>query len=295
MSESSKLRKRQVQRNFARAAEHYERFAALSREVLERLMDRLAIMHLAPERVLDLGSGTGLSARALAERFPRAEVLALDLSLPMLRQQRDDGLVRWQRILARKARRPRIAGDFEHIPLRDGVVDLVASNLALHWSADPPRVFAEARRVLRPGGLYAFSTLGPDTLKELREAGASAGAMASVLAFVDMHDLGDALLRAGFADPVMEMEQLTLTYQDIDSLWQDLRGTGSLSAVPRSGLRTPRWKQGVAQRYESWRRDERLPATFEVIFGHAWKPQAAKQAAADGVSVIRFERRPRGM
>jgi malonyl-CoA O-methyltransferase len=294
MSEPDKLHKRQVRRNFARAAQDYETFAVLSREVLQRLMDRLAIMQLKPERVLDLGSGTGVSARALAERFPRAQVLALDLSLPMLQQQRSERRG-WQRLLSAEPRRQRIGADFEHLPLRDDAVDMAASNLALHWSRDIGRVFSEASRVLRTGGLYAFSTLGPDTLKELRDATAQSGRVSRVIDFVDMHDLGDALVAAGFADPVMEMERLTLTYHDLAALWHDLRGTGALSPLPFSGLRTPRWHQRVMERYEKWRREDRLPATFEVIFGHAWKAQPRRRASADGVSVIRFEPRSRRM
>jgi len=296
MSDAKHLRMRRMRRNFARAAPRYESFAVLSREVLARLLERLALTKIAPEAVLDLGSGTGLAARALAARYRGADILALDISAPMLREQSAHGP--WQRAwraLSGSSRHDRVCADFEYLPLRAERFDLVVSNLALHWSEAASSVFAEVSRVLRTGGLFFFTTFGPDTLKELAQASANASGTTPVHAFMDMHDLGDALVGNGFADPVMEMEQLTLTYERFDDLLRDLQGTGGLSTRSSTGLRTPRWRSQMRQRYERSRRESRLPATFELIYGHAWKAPARPATDVDGVAVIQFHPRRRAM
>ena len=296
MSEAKRLRMRRMRRNFARAAPHYESSAVLSREVLTRMLERLALTKIAPQAVLDLGSGTGMAARAVAERYPGADILALDISAPILQQHSEHGP--WQRAwraLSGSSRHNRVCADFEHLPLRAERFDLVVSNLALHWSEAASSVFAEVSRVLRTGGLFFFTTFGPDTLKELAQASADASGTTPVHAFMDMHDLGDGLVASGFADPVMEMEQLTLTYERFDDLLRDLGGTGGLSTRSSTGLRTPRWRAQTAQRYERFRHDLRLPATFELIYGHAWKAPARPAADADGVAVIQFHPRRRSM
>jgi malonyl-CoA O-methyltransferase len=175
-------------------------------------------------------------------------------------------------------------------------MDLAVSNLALHWSNAPDAVLTELQRVLRGGGLLMFTTFGPDTLRELAQASADVHGRSPVHFFVDMHDLGDMLIRSGFANPVMDMEYLTLTYARIDDLFRDLRASGAMSTrADNIGLRTPRWRERLTQRYELLRREGRLPATFEIVYGHAWKPEQAKPghksgATADGRSVIRFKR-----
>jgi malonyl-CoA O-methyltransferase len=296
MSEPERLRKRRAQRNFARAAAHYERFSVLSGEASKRMLERLDLMQVAPRRVLDIGSGTGIAARALQQRYRAAQVIALDLSLPMLRQHTDrSGWLRaWHAISGRRA--GRICADFEQLPVRSDEVDLVVSNLALHWSGQPARAFAEVSRVLRVGGLFMFTTLGPDTLKELAQASAEPSGGSPVHAFMDMHDLGDALIASGLSDPVMEMEYLTLTYEQLEGLLRDLKGSGAMSTrAAFSGLRTPRWRERIARRYELLRRDGRLPATFELVYGHAWKAERRSTRLADGRAVIQFELRRRKM
>jgi malonyl-CoA O-methyltransferase len=296
MSNADTAYKRRLRRNFGRAAANYENLAVLSHEVIGRLMERLAMMQVKPERLLDLGSGTGIAARALADRYRSADVVALDLSLPMLQQQSVGRA--WTHVpfpLRRRARRISICADFEQLPLPDASFDLVLSNLALQWSADVAVAFAEVSRVLRTGGLFLFSTLGPDTLKELVRASADAPGPSALHRFIDMHDLGDALVASGFADPVMEMETLTLTYESLEGLWRDLKGAGALSGRTAPGLRTPRWRERIAQRYELLRRDGRLPASFELIYGHAWKAAPRQRASADGVSVVQFHPRSRRM
>jgi len=299
MPDSSSFEKQRIRRNFARAAAAYHAAAAVSREICARLLEHLDLMRLAPARILDAGSGTGVAAGMLIRRYPRARVSAIDLTLPMLRAQPRSG--KWsgtvRAALGRGAVHP-ICGDFERLPLRSGAMDLVVSNLALHWSHQPAAAFAEMLRVLRPGGLLAFTTFGPDTLKELAQAGATAGESAPAHRFIDVHDLGDLLIRSGFAAPVMEMEYLTLTYARLEDLLRDLRANGALS-VRRVGLRTPRWRERVAQRYEALRQDGRLPATLEVVYGHAWKPEdepthRASGLTREGHAIVRFERPRRG-
>jgi malonyl-CoA O-methyltransferase len=291
------LDKRRVRRNFARAAAGYDRAAVLSRVACARMLERLDLVRLAPLRILDAGSGTGTTARAVAHRYPRARITALDFCLPALRMQRGGGF--WAEVLRAAMGRGamnRVCADFERLPVRTGVMDLVISNLALHWSDAPEAAFSEMQRVLRGGGLLMFTTLGPDTLKELAQASANAGGRSPVHHLIDMHDLGDMLVRSGFADPVMDMEYLTLTYVRVDDLFRELRGSGALSARAGSvGLRTPRWRERLTQRYELLRREGRLPATFEIVYGHAWKPEQEDRRhgpglRADGRAVIRLER-----
>jgi malonyl-CoA O-methyltransferase len=285
------LDKSRIRRNFARAATSYDALAVLSREVCSRMLERLDLVRLAPGHILDAGSGTGLVGRALAQRYPRAHITQADFSRPMLSMEHRAGF--WLDIvrgaLGRGARAA-VCADFERLPIRTAAMDLVVSNLALHWTSTPEAALAEFQRVLRRGGLLMFSTLGPDSLKELAQASADARGRSPVHRFLDMHDLGDLLVGSGFADPVMDMEYLTLTYPRVEDLFRDLRGSGSLSARGgAAGLRTPRWRERLAQRYEQFRRDGRLPATFEVVYGHAWKPEQGPRVTADGSAVIRFD------
>jgi malonyl-CoA O-methyltransferase len=291
MGVSPVLDKQRIRRRFARAAPSYDAAAVVGREVGSRLLERLDLVRLTPTRVLDLGSGTGLAARALAQRYRDSRVLALDFCLAML-QQRRRGRRPTERLRSMLLRAPiaDVCADLERLPLAPASIDLVVSNLVLHWSAAMEPSLAEVHRVLRRGGLFLFSTLGPDTLKELAAASADGHGRTPVHAFADMHDLGDLLVSSGFADPVMEMERLTATYARVDDLLRDLRATGSLSAkAGAAGLRTPRWRERLRQRYETFRREGRLPATLEVVYGHAWKPEQGPRVTADGRAVVRFD------
>ena len=223
-------------------------------EVGARMLERLDYVKLAPRRILDAGSGLGREAKALARRYPKAELLALDFALPMLRRRFWD-----KRIL--------LCGDIVHLPLADGSIDLLWSNMALHWAADPAAALREFERVLAPKGLLMFSTLGPDTLKELR---AAAGA-ARVHAFADMHDVGDMLVAAGFAAPVIDMEMIEVEYKQNKDLLTDLRASGQTSA------RADRARGLAGRRFEAQLRAQLVPrATFEVVYGHAWKREQVK-------------------
>jgi len=288
MTELAFIDPRRVRARFERCAPGYDAAAALAREVASRMIERLDLVRMQPARALDLGSGTGGVARALLQRYPQAQVIALDFSLSMLRAGRP-GRPSWA---AWRARAPQLlCAAMERVPLADSSCDMVCSNLAIEWSAAPEQLLREVRRVLRRGGLFMFSTLGPDTLRELRAATPRAGP-AHPLA--DMHDVGDALVREGFADPVMEVERLTLTYPDVHALLRELRASGcaARTAPQARGLRGREWLAAIERGYAAFARDSRVSASFEVVYGHAWKPEAPR-VTEDGRAVVRFSPRLR--
>lgn len=267
--------KHALRRAFERAAPTYDAAAVLQHEVCRRMDERLDLIKLQPGVVLDAGSGTGNALAALRARYPRARVLALDLALTML--QRGRARLPWWKSLLPSWQPPAapVCGDIEALPLASGSVDLVWSNLALQWMNDPGKAFAECHRVLAPGGLLMFSTFGPDTLKELRAAFSSVDRHTHVSRFIDLHDIGDILVQRGYADPVMDMEPFTLTYADVRALMRDLKAIGAHNVTRERapGLTGKSRLAAVTTAYEAMRRDGALPATFEVVYGHAWKPQ----------------------
>jgi malonyl-CoA O-methyltransferase len=271
---------RLARRRFERAAGSYAKASRLEAEIGARMLERLDYVKLAPRRVLDAGSGPLREAKQLGKRYPGAQVLALDFSLGMLRASRG-----WLDVFSKRAS---ICGDIAQLPVAAGAIDLVWSNMALHWAADPLAALREFHRVLAVEGLLMFSTLGPDTLAELR---AAAGA-ARVHAFADMHDLGDMLVAAGFAEPVMDMERLTIEYADGDALLADLRASGQTCArADRArGLAGRGFLAALTGKLAAQRRAGKLPVSYEVVYGHAWKP--APRRAANGRAIVRFERRP---
>lgn len=289
------LDKRLVRLRFERAAAGYDDASALMREVGSRMAERLDLVKLQPARVLDAGSGTGRLARELAARYREAAVVELDLSLAMLRASSRRG--GWGRRLLETVRpaRYRICGDMEQIPLASASVELACSNLALSWVARPQAALQELHRVLARGGLLMFTALGPDTLSELRAALGPAGARA-IHPFADMHDIGDLLVRSGFADPVMDAERLTLTYPSLTALLSELRASGGRTALAGrpAGLRGRAWRARLEERYGAFQVQGRWPLTCEVVYGHAWKPEGEPRLASDGRAVVRFERPARG-
>ena len=269
---------------FARAAASYDEAAVLAREVGRRLGERLDWVRLAPCRVADIGCATGDGARELQRRYPQALPLAVDFALPMLRAVR--ARAGWLERLRGKAPRG-VNADVRALPLTSGSLDLVWSNLMLHWLPAPDDLrtaFAELQRVLAEGGLLQFAMLGPDTLKELRTACVSVGAVLPAPTFADMHDIGDMLAAAGFADPVMEMEMLTLTYRTPRAFLADQRRLGVRDGLlGRLPWRT--WRRVFA----AWEREDGLlPARFEIIYGHAWK--VAPRNLLDGRAIVQFKK-----
>jgi malonyl-CoA O-methyltransferase len=255
-----------MRRAFERASQSYDRAAVLQTEVRARLLARLQYLKLepAPQIILDAGCGTGHGARELKKRFPRARVLALDIATGMLREAgRNQGW--WRRF-------DRVCADAERMPLADASVDLIFSNLMLQWCVEPDAAFHEFKRVLKPRGLFTFSTLGPDTLMELRAAWAAVDERTHVSRFLDMHDIGDALVRARLAEPVLDVERFTLTYDTAIALMHDLKAIGAQNATAGrpTGLTGRAAFAAVTQAYERFRSEGRLPATYEVVLGQAW-------------------------
>ena len=250
------------------------------------MLERLQYIRLEPVRILDAGCGGGHGARCLAERYPGARVTALDFALPMLQVAR--GRDPWLWRVLKRARVDYLCADFALLPLRSASIDLVWSNLALHCAGDPQPAFKELHRALKVGGVLMFSCYGPDTLKELKSAFAARDGAAHVHGFIDMHDLGDMLSACGYSAPVMDMEVVTLTYADVDALLADLRATGQQNALAerRRGLTGKGALVAMRAAYENLRRDGRLPASFEIVYGHAWKPP--QRVSEDGRAIIRM-------
>jgi malonyl-CoA O-methyltransferase len=296
---------RQVRRAFSRAAHHYDDAAALQREVGARLLESLDYYDeraqrdagggkpLAPRRVLDVGCGPGHAAVAMQQRWPKAQVIALDLALPMAREARDNA--RQMRPAASNpvsrllASRPQpLCADARALPLADGSVDVLFSNLCLQWVEDLPAVFAGFRRVLRPDGLMVLSTFGPDTLWELREAFGHADSAPHVSPFASIAQFGDALIAAGFKDPVLDRDEFRMQHDSLADLMRELRtlgATNALSTRRRSLTGRTRFAR-AGQAYEPMRRDGRLPATWEVITAHAWGPQPGTPIRVGGVDEV---------
>ena len=293
---------RQVRRAFSRASSSYTDAAKLQHEIEARLLEALdyyaegrAADAQVPAVVVDLGCGPGSGARAMQQRWPKARVLALDLSLSMLQSQADTGggLARTlARLLPGAAAVPaRVCADARALPLADHTVDLLFSNLCLQWVEDLPAVFAGFRRVLKPGGMLVVSTFGPDTLFELRSAFATADAAAPhVSPFASIAQFGDALIGAGFRNPVLDRDELVTTYDDLPALMRELRAIGATNALDarRHTLTGKARFAAATAAYDAFRADDRLPATWEVITALAWAPDHGVPIREGGEDVARF-------
>jgi len=279
-----KIDKREVRRAFDKAAAHYDASAVLQREVCARMLERLDYIRIQPARILDVGSGTGWGTRQLAERYPSAQMVALDIAMGMLQTAR--GRSGWWQKLFGGTKQIQLCADVEALPLAAQCAEMVWSNLTVQWCNDLPATFIELQRALKVDGLVMFSTLGPDTLKELRSAFDVVDGYNHVNRFADMHDIGDMLVAAGFAEPVMDMEYITLTYDNVKAVMQDLRSIGAHNATAGRApgmMGKEKWAR-IQQIYESLRSNGKLPATFEVIYGHAWK--VPPKRTADGRAII---------
>jgi malonyl-CoA O-methyltransferase len=276
--------KKQMRRAFSLAAPDYDATAVMQREVCSRMLERLDYIRMMPASILDAGSGTGWGTRQLAQRYPAARVVALDIAIGMLRTAR--GYSGWWRKLIGGNQQQQLCADVEALPLASNSIEMIWSNLAVQWCNDLPGAFVEMHRVLKPDGMLMFSTFGPDTLKELRIAFNGVDGHNHVNRFADMHDIGDMLMASGFAEPVMDMEMITLTYDDVRAVLQDLKTIGAHNATAgrNRGLMGKQAWARLVENYETLRRDGKLPATFEVVYGHAWKPQP--RTTRDGAAII---------
>ncbi len=250
-----------IARNFSQAANTYDQASVLQKEVGSRLLERLDLIRLNPSTILDLGSGTGFTSKILSQKYPDAIVLNTDIA---------EGMVNFARLTNTSSNQYYLCGDGDYLPIKTHSVDFVFSNCALQWFFMPQMVFKEIHRVLKPEGLLLFSTFGPDTLKELRESLATLGSEEQADPFIDMHNIGDMLLQEKLLDPVMDMEKITLTYKNIIELIRDLKLTGSHYVDIPSNFNQ------LLKCYEKYQDPkQRLPATFEVIYGHAWSSKTS--------------------
>ncbi|MBC8494160.1 MAG: malonyl-ACP O-methyltransferase BioC [Candidatus Thioglobus sp.] len=246
-----------VRSAFNKASNNYDDHAFLQKEIASRLDEKLNVITTNSNVILDLGAGTGLLSSNLNKRFPNAKTIALDFAQNSLKNNQSAN---------------KICANANHLPLADNSVDIVISSLMMQWCPDLKQLFSEIHRVLKNDGLILFSTFGPDTLKELKKSWSAVDNETHVNTFADMHDIGDQLLGAGFQSPVMEMETLTLTYQTVTDLLRDLKAIGAQTVSTRSKSLMGKDKfQLMIKMYESYRQDGKLPATYEVIYGHAWK------------------------
>ncbi len=259
------LDRQRIRLALRRAAAGLDAADFLNREILDRLLERLEAVQIQPKIILDLGTGTGQSAAKLGTHFSHAQIIALDFVAPMLqiaaRQKFNHSRATW------------ICADMSDLPVKDNCIDLIFSNLTLQFSPDPFPIFLEAQRVMGYPGLFVFTTLGPDSFRELRDAWAQVDHYSHVSTFIDMHNLGDALIQAGFVEPVVDNELVTVTYESLARLFAELRSAGSINATPERnrGLTGRKGWQRMSDAYEQ-QRDKlgRLPVTMEIIYGLAW-------------------------
>ncbi len=272
--------KARARASFGRAAETYDAAAILQKQVREEMLSRLDLVKLNPQVILDAGCGTGLASHALQKKYAKSQVMSLDFAYPMLqktRQTANIGVVNKLKSLLLGRSQNLLCADIEALPLASASTGLLWSNLAIQWCNDLDAALQEFHRVLQPEGLLMFSTFGPDTLRELREAtdAASGNEYTSVSRFIDMHDIGDALVRAGFSAPVLDVERFTLTYDDVKSVMRDLKSIGAHNATDgrARGLMGRGYFAKLEAAYEQFRQNGKLPATFEVVYAHAWRAE----------------------
>lgn len=278
-------KKQLVADSFGRAAAHYDDVAVLQRHTADELLERLDLVKITPKRIVDLGVGTGRNLNFLAQRYPDAQLIAVDIAAGMLKQARQSyreqqGIKRW---LPTNKKPFFLAGDAEKLPFADNSVDFIFANLSLQW-CDPRASFAEIQRVLTPEGLVMFSSLGPDTLHELRQSWAQVDDYPHVNLFYDMHDVGEAMTEGGLTGVVLDAEHTVLTYSTAMALMKDLKvlGARNVNRERRRGLTGKHALEKVQQAYEKFRKGDVLPATYEVVYGHAWGGTKAQTMSEDG-------------
>lgn len=293
-----RIDKARARASFSRAAETYDAAAILQKQVREEMLSRLDLVKINPQFILDAGCGTGLASHALQKRYASSQVVSLDFAYQMLqktRRTRDSlGLAYQLKSILGGKKQNLLCADIEALPLADSSIGFIWSNLAIQWCNHIDAALQEFHRVLQPEGLLMFSTFGPDTLRELRiaTAAASDNAYTSVSRFIDMHDIGDALVRAGFSAPVLDVERFTLTYDDVKSVMRDLKSIGAHNATDgrARGLLGRGYFERLETAYEQFRKDGKLPATFEVVYAHAWRGKDMPKLE-DGMAPITFKRR----
>ena len=288
------LDKKNTRQHFERAADTYDGSAVLQREIAKRVGKRLDYIKLQPNTALDIGCGTGYLTHDLLKRYPKANVIALDLAFNMvkktIKESNQDWTVRLNPLKRRSQGKPQaLCADAEQLPLKSDSVDLIVSNLMLQWSNDLAKTFTGFHSLLSPNGLLLFTTFGPDTLKEMRESWASVDETPHTSPFIDMHEIGDALLQAGFINPVTDMEVITMTYSSVRQLMKDLKNIGASNTHSgrSKGLMGKQKLEAFEQAYEQFKTVVGLyPASWEIVYGHAWVGEGFKVEGFDNVIPI---------
>lgn len=292
------LDKDAIRSSFDRAASSYDHYAVLQREIESRLLERLEFQRLEPAVVLDLGCGTGSASRTLAMQLPQARIIALDWAPAMLAKVHPGSNMKSNPIGSLS----RVCADMHSLPLAARSTELIFSNLALQWSYDLPAIFREFRRIMKADAMLVFTCFGPDTLHELKQAWRAVDDYPHVNDYPDMHDIGDELLAAGFREPVMDSERLTLEYPDVVSLMRELKGIGAHNVARQrlNGLTGKSRLNSMLKAYEPFRRNDRYPASYEIIYGTAFAPrdgQPVKTAQGDvatfSIEALRSDSRKR--
>lgn len=269
----------QIRALFEQQAALYEQHAALEREVADRLLERVSYQRREPHRIIDLGCGTGYCAAALKRQYRKAEVLAVDFALPMCRLSvRKSTFMRPLRV---------VCADVSSLPLANRSADLLVANLSLQWAMDWTALFNGLRRVLRPGGLLLLSLPGPDSLKELKQASHNAGLMNAIVDFPDMHDVGDALLAAGFREPVMDAEFITLTYPSHSALMKEFQAVGSASYC-RDFKEIQAKSEEIGTGYPVDPYSAGWPLSWEIVYGMAFGPEEGQPVRSGGLETATF-------
>lgn len=270
---SDAISKNRVAKAFSRAAKQYDAYSVLQQEIGKRVIGRLSLIKNSPQTILDLGQGSGAVTKILAKKFPKSHIVGVDLAFGMAKMAQS------KKTLFRSPLWQMLQGDCENIPLKNNSVDLIFANCVFQWSPDLSATFRECKRVLKENGMIFFSTFGPDTLQELRNSFKTVSAHQHVNNFIDMHDVGDKLMHCQFSSPVMDMEYFTLTYASVRQLMNELKqlGASNQNAGRNKGLTPTVVMNKMIENYEQFRRtlDNKLPATFEVIYGHAFNPSSS--------------------
>lgn len=275
-----------IRQSFNRAAPDYDHYAVLQREVESRLLERIEFQRHKPDVILDLGCGTGSASRTLAGQNPQANVIALDWASAMLSRAAAEDKVETD---LSSGLQP-VCADMHALPLAARSVDLIFSSLALQWSYDLPAIFREFRRIMKADAMLVFTCFGPDTLFELKQSWRAVDDLPHVNDYPDMHDIGDELLAAGFREPVMDAERLTLEYPDVMSLMRELKGIGAhnVASQRQHSLTGKSRLKAMMQAYEQFRRGDRYPASYEVIYGTAFAPAEGQPVKTPGGDVATF-------
>lgn len=294
------LSKQQIRSSFNKAADCYDGSAIVQQEVCRRLLERLQYIKLTPQTILDIGAGTGQGTQGLAEIYPDASIISLDLAENMLFKNREKllhktnlaGKVKTffssKPFFTAKKKYHFVCADTEQLPFLDASVDMIFSSLTIQWCSDLTLLFNEFRRVLKPGGLLMFTTLGTDTLKELRASWAEVSDKVHINQFADMHDIGDALYLSQVENPVMDNETIVLNYHSVKQILTDLKavGAGNKNTGREQALTGKNRLQAMFNAYEKFHTTEGYPVTYEVLYGHAWNPKTPLQNSDSGATSI---------